>query len=306
MRLAARAVVAPVADRCVALSGFERLAFGASRVDGYRHVLEEEDTFPFYQRTSFNSLAKRLGFPVARADGPSAELRGRGLAYPLHPIVFRADAPRLNVIVLCAESLRADALEPEQMPATWARAQRGLRFEHHLSAGNGTRMGVFGLFYGLPGPYWFRFLNARRGPVLLSELHSAATTCAASRPTTSPTPSSTRRYSRTSTPPSCGSSAARRELAARPRDGPGRSSTTSERRDPSSALLPVRVLRVAPCALRLPARDGGLRPYLRSFDYVTMNLERDIEQIRNRYRNSVRHLDTQYERVLARSQRAGC
>ncbi|HZJ71964.1 MAG TPA: hypothetical protein VFF36_13615, partial [Planctomycetota bacterium] len=49
-----------------------------------------------------------------------------------------------NVLWLVAESLRADALDPEIMPATSAFAERATRFDRHYSSGNGTRMGLFG------------------------------------------------------------------------------------------------------------------------------------------------------------------
>ena len=298
-RLASRAVVAPLLLGLVALTGYERLAFGASRVDGYRPVLEAEEAFPFYQRTSVNSLAKRLGFQVAQADGPSAELRGKGLTYPLRPIAFRADAPRLNVIVLCAESLRADALGPEQMPATWARAQQGLRFEHHLSAGNGTRMGVFGLFYGLPGPYWFRFLNAQRGPVLLNSLQQRGYDV---RGFTADDFS----YPEFDQTVFAGLPRAQlREFGGkapswqRDRAMVGEIVDYLGRRDPARPFFVYAFFESPHARYDFPDETALFRPYLESFDYVTMNLERDIEKIHNRYRNSVRHLDTQYERVLA-------
>ena len=41
------------------------------------------------------------------------------------------------------------------------------------SGGNATRFGVFGMLYGLHGSYWFPFLGARRGPVLIDELATA-------------------------------------------------------------------------------------------------------------------------------------
>jgi membrane-anchored protein YejM (alkaline phosphatase superfamily) len=39
-----------------------------------------------------------------------------------------------------------------------------------MGGGNGTRMALFSMFYGLYGPYWFDFLNTRRSPVLMDVL----------------------------------------------------------------------------------------------------------------------------------------
>ena len=59
-------------------------------------------------------------------------------------------------------------LSPDVMPRTWDFARRrGIRFTRNISGGNGTRMGVFSLFYGLYGNYWHQFLPARRGALLI-------------------------------------------------------------------------------------------------------------------------------------------
>lgn len=297
--LCGRHFVAPLALGLLGLTAYERLAFGACRVDGYRPVLEQQEAFPFYQRTSYNSLAKRLGVQVARSDVPSAALHGKGLHYPLQPLTFRADAPRYNVIVLCAESLRADALSPERMPATSAWARRGVRFENHLSAGNGTRMGVFGLLYGLPGPYWFRFLNVNRGPALLGALQERGWDV---RGFTADD------FSYPEFDQTVFAEVDRRQL----REFGGH--TPSWQRDRAmvdgivsylDARAPERPFFVyaffeSPHArYEFPPETAVVRPYLETFDYVSMNLARDISLIWNRYLNSVRHLDTQYERVLA-------
>jgi membrane-anchored protein YejM (alkaline phosphatase superfamily) len=281
----------------VVLSAFERLAFGASRVSGYTPILEQEEDFPLYQRTSFNTLAQRIGFSPAGRDTLHVGLGGGQLAYPLHPLSFRADAPRWNVLVLCAESLRADALTPEQMPATWQFAEGALRFEQHLSAGNGTRMGVFGLFYGLPGSYWFRFLNAKRGPALLRALQGRGydvrgyTADDFSYPEFAETVFADVDRGQLSEGGRGASWERDRAMTARIVD-------YLEQRDPDRPFFVYAFFESPHARYDFPPETAVFEPYLRSFDYVTVDLERDIDAIHNRYRNSVRHLDTQVERVL--------
>jgi hypothetical protein len=41
------------------------------------------------------------------------------------------------------------------------------------------------------------------------------------------------------------------------------------------------------------------KPYLENFNYATMDLDKDMPLIKNRYINSVHHLDSQFARVLA-------
>ena len=69
-----------------------------------------------------------------------------------------------------AESLRPDVVEPEIMPALHRFSRDAWRFAQHYSGGNGTRMGMFSMFYGVHGPYWFQFLAERRSPVLVDVL----------------------------------------------------------------------------------------------------------------------------------------
>jgi membrane-anchored protein YejM (alkaline phosphatase superfamily) len=72
--------------------------------------------------------------------------------------------------VLVVDSWRADALDERVTPRLEALAREARRFDDHLSSGNGTRFGVFGMLYGLHGSYWWSVLAERRPPVLLEVL----------------------------------------------------------------------------------------------------------------------------------------
>jgi membrane-anchored protein YejM (alkaline phosphatase superfamily) len=61
-------------------------------------------------------------------------------------------------------------MSAEVSPHIEAFARRSLRFDNHYSGGNATRIGVFSLFYSIPGTYWHSVLNDRRGPVIFDEL----------------------------------------------------------------------------------------------------------------------------------------
>jgi membrane-anchored protein YejM (alkaline phosphatase superfamily) len=49
-------------------------------------------------------------------------------------------------------------------------ASRATRFMDHYSGGNATRIGVFSLFYSIPGTYWHRMLAHGQAPVLIEQL----------------------------------------------------------------------------------------------------------------------------------------
>jgi membrane-anchored protein YejM (alkaline phosphatase superfamily) len=295
--LHARRFVVPFLAGLLLVSLSERMAFGASRAAGYTPVLELEDTLPFYVPTSFNHFARRLGFPVVRPETLASGLGKGDLVYPLHPIAFRPGAPRWNVLILCSESLRADALDPELMPATWAFARQNIRFTHHLSAGNGTRMGVFGLFYGLPGPYWFRALNQQQGPVLVDALQDRGW--------------EVRGYTSDDfTYPEFDRTVFADVDRSKLREGGSGKSWQRDRvqtaeildflahRDHARPFFVYAFWESPHARYDFPPESVIRRPYLESFNYVTMDLPRDIHLIQNRYWNSVHHLDSQLARVL--------
>jgi membrane-anchored protein YejM (alkaline phosphatase superfamily) len=55
-------------------------------------------------------------------------------------------------------------------PNLYRFAQKSTRFTHHYSGSNGTRTGVFTLFFGLPGVYWDDFCEKKVSPVLIEVL----------------------------------------------------------------------------------------------------------------------------------------
>jgi len=137
----------------------ERITYGIAQIQGWPDFLAISSTVPGYQPLTFRSLAKRMGVKVERSIGVNAPSSDATLVYPIRPLDFQAVEKPPNVVIFVCESLRADMLTPEIMPRTWAFATQGQRFTRHYSGGNGTRMGMFTAFYGVPGNYWF---NLRR------------------------------------------------------------------------------------------------------------------------------------------------
>ena len=149
--------------------------YGYADLSGNGQILRASGLFPFYQPVTFRSAARRVGIEPAPALIQAVSQRG-SLAYPKHPIEIRtlSGAPPPNVLWLAVESMRADLLTPTTMPRLWAFAANNLRFTHHFSGGNRTRMGMFTMFYSLHGPYWSHVLEERRSPAffdVLDRLH---------------------------------------------------------------------------------------------------------------------------------------
>ena len=152
----------------------EGASYGIADLKKDGAILDTARVYPFFKAVRFRSLAARFGIEAAPRNSIRASVDTARLQYPRQPVAFNAvDAPdhkAPNIVWLVAESLRWDQLNPDTMPNTWALARRSQHFTRHYSSGNGTREGLFGMFYGLYGSYWSSFLSARRSPLLMDRI----------------------------------------------------------------------------------------------------------------------------------------
>ena len=95
---------------------------------------------------------------------------GSLVKYPKTPLETSIAEKPLNVLLIVLDTARYDAVEPKVMPtlSEFASGESVQTFEKHMSGGNGTRTGIFNLFYGLPGTYWDAFSANQVPPVLMS------------------------------------------------------------------------------------------------------------------------------------------
>ena len=139
-----------------------------------RPLLMAVRTIPWAQPLTAKGFFGRLGYAATRSEAPDLAVQSAGtFDYPLAPLQCAGGAVANgmpNIVMIVVDSLRYDMLTPDVMPKTAAWAESTTRFEHHYSTGNGTRFGIFGLMYGLPGAYWHAALAERRGPVLIDRL----------------------------------------------------------------------------------------------------------------------------------------
>ncbi len=134
------------------------------------YITRNAQLFPLYQPLRIRSFAsKYLGVKLDN-EVAGVDMAYSGLAYPAAPLRVEKPARPLNLVVIAVDSMRADMLTPEIMPETWAFAKKAAVFRNHYSGGNCTRFGIFSVFYGIYGNYWFSMLGERRAPALLDVL----------------------------------------------------------------------------------------------------------------------------------------
>ncbi|NPE28303.1 sulfatase-like hydrolase/transferase [Methanococcoides sp. SA1] len=150
----------------------ERGVYAYSKAELYGPVLDRGDAVFLYQTTSINSFLKTMGIKVERVAQVSvSQDESRQLNYPKAPISTSKVKKPFNIVMLISESMRWDLLSPTVMPNMSAFAEKAWNFKKHYSGGNGTRQGLFALFYGLQGNYWDVFLRNQQGPVLFDVLN---------------------------------------------------------------------------------------------------------------------------------------
>lgn len=142
--------------------------FSTGVADFYSNVdvLTNQDIYPVTLTIRMRSFMKKLGCKApSRQEIMLKASQDTNVNYPLNPIVRDENRKKYNIIWLVMESLRWDMLDQEIMPNCWKLSQEGLTCENHYSGGNGTRAGVFSLFYGLYALNWDNFLNHKEPPI---------------------------------------------------------------------------------------------------------------------------------------------
>lgn len=276
----------------------ERIAYGLCYLKSYTPVVSAADSVPLYMPVTFNSLAERWGYKrVRREQGLSVDMDSARLAYPLKPIERAPVEKPLNIVWLVCESLRYDMLDPKIMPNTWAFKDRAQRFVNHYSGGNGTRMGMFALFYGLYGNYWFPFLAEERGPVLMDALldMNYQMKMFTSARFTYP------EFDRTifaRVPGKLLHEGTSQPKWRRDADNVDLLLDFVGKRDPSRPFMTFMFFEGPHASYYFPEDAAIATPFAEDVDYASMDLGRNIQLIKNRYINSCHQLDRQWARII--------
>ncbi|MDO8272666.1 MAG: sulfatase-like hydrolase/transferase [Gammaproteobacteria bacterium] len=267
-----------------------------------RTVLQIADRIIWYMPVTARTFFEDMGATIDRPEGADMEvaISGGSLNYPEAP-----DEPLktpYNIVWLVAESWRADMLTPEIMPQTWAFAQKTKQFREHYSGGNGTRMGMFSQFYGLYGSYWFDFLNSGRQPLLMEVLQKnnydmmAYTSSRFSYPEFDKTVfaglpmSQLQSYT---------------EGAGWERDRKNVADLLGYIEKAEDPFFGFMFFESAHANYYFPEESVIAPDYIEDFNYLTLDIEKEIERIRARYINANHHLDSQLGRVFAALEEQG-
>lgn len=135
------------------------------------YITRNIQLFPLYQPLRLRSFAsKHFGFKLDKEVTGGIDVKYSMLTYPRVPLQVQPPAKQLNYVILVIDSLRRDMFNGDSMPETWAFSKKAAVFRNHYSGGNCTRFGIFSIFYGIYGSYWFGMVGERRAPVFMDTL----------------------------------------------------------------------------------------------------------------------------------------
>ena len=263
-------------------------------------VLNSADKVMWYLPITAGSLLSDLG--VLRTerleDKFSYSSKTGNLNYFDPALLVTSDSgEKYNIVWLVAESWRSDMVTPEIMPNTYKFANDQQWFEDHYSGGNGTRMGMFTQFYGLYGHYWFDVLRNRRPPLLIEQLRSenyqfkAITSSAFTYPEFDKTIFS-------SLPPENLQEFNKGHGWERDQKNTGDLiSFIQEKEGEDDPFFAFMFFESAHANYYFPDEDIIEEDYIEDFNYLTVDIQESMPQIKARYTNATHHLDRQLARV---------
>ncbi|EHT4942313.1 Inner membrane protein YejM [Vibrio vulnificus] len=141
----------------------------------YQPVTTVKRYLPLFYPATADKFMRKQGWVDEEALERQKALafkRENDLNYPLAPLQTQPVEKPLNIMLLVVDSWRADTFNADNTPNMWKYAQSGVVFNNHIATGNATRTGIFGLFYGIPGTYWHGFLANQQSPVLIDRLQA--------------------------------------------------------------------------------------------------------------------------------------
>ena len=277
----------------------ERVAYGISHAANYRPILFASERYPLYLPLTFRKLAARVGVVQQLQDKGSVHVSQAELSYPLAPLQVEKPAKPLNVVWLVAESLRYDMLDPKIMPNLWQFSEESLRMERHYSGGNMTQMGVFSMFYGLYGNYWFPMLAARRSPVLMDVLQQQDYRFGLYTSQRFTYPAFDKTVFVNMKPAEMHELSGGASPWQRDRQNVDALSRFIDEGKPGQPFMAYMFFESTHANYDFPEETAIAKPYLEDLNYLTADFAKDIGLIKNRYINAANHVDQQIGRVIS-------
>ena len=163
------------------LAAFLFIAFIASHVvyiwadaNFYRPITMQRDNLPLSYPMTARRFLEKHGLLDAQEYQRRLIEQGNpdavSVQYPLSELRYRDMGTGQNVLLITVDGLNYSRFE-KQMPALAGFAEQNISFTRHMSSGNTTDNGIFGLFYGISPSYMDGILSTRTPAALITALN---------------------------------------------------------------------------------------------------------------------------------------
>ncbi|HAX6867938.1 LPS biosynthesis-modulating metalloenzyme YejM [Escherichia coli] len=163
------------------LAAFLFIAFIASHVvyiwadaNFYRPITMQRANLPLSYPMTARRFLEKHGLLDAQEYQRRLIEQGNPVAvsvqYPLSELRYRDMGTGQNVLLITVDGLNYSRFE-KQMPALAGFAEQNISFTRHMSSGNTTDNGIFGLFYGISPSYMDGILSTRTPAALITALN---------------------------------------------------------------------------------------------------------------------------------------
>lgn len=163
------------------LAAFLSIAFIASHVvyiwadaNFYRPITMQRANLPLSYPMTARRFLEKHGLLDAQEYQRRLIEQGNpdavSVQYPLSELRYRDMGTGQNVLLITVDGLNYSRFE-KQMPALAGFAEQNISFTRHMSSGNTTDNGIFGLFYGISPSYMDGILSTRTPAALITALN---------------------------------------------------------------------------------------------------------------------------------------
>jgi membrane-anchored protein YejM (alkaline phosphatase superfamily) len=150
------------------------LVHAYAHASSYTTVTRSAHVYPAYFPLTANSLFTKLHLidleEQAKNKVYSNHKSTKSIKYPLEKLQFQK-GDNYNVLFVVIDCWRADCFNADITPNIYNFSKQGIQFTYHHSGSNGTRGGIFSMFYGMPGfAYWNTMKQNEIRPVFMKKM----------------------------------------------------------------------------------------------------------------------------------------
>jgi len=176
-QLQSKGIGKPIAIALFAIFIISHLTYIWADAKQYRPITQQKSLYPLSYPMTARTFLTQQGWLndgklqqhiIKQKDATNTQLN-----YPKTPLTYLKETPQShnkNIVMITVEALRADLLNPKNMPFTTTLIEEGLNYTQHFSGASNRSQGLFSLFYGLPNRYWSEITLNYIPPVLMNRL----------------------------------------------------------------------------------------------------------------------------------------